>query len=76
MIIAIILLATLLLALGVRYWPWSKEEIERGTDYWKERTTHNGVPISEWREQSAFYVLYRVTNRYTKSVTIKKEYLD
>ena len=55
------------------YWPWVKEVIEEGTDRWQERTTIGGYPAGEWRPQSARYVKYRITNRYTGSVTIRKD---
>ncbi len=66
-----------LLGLLFGYWPWSKEVVERGSDRWSSVTTCNDMPIESTRRQyDRVYVVYRIINRYTGSVTLRKDYLD
>lgn len=55
------------------FWPWSKEVAERGTETWCKTFGGHSMPGTDFARN---WVLYRVTNRYTGSVTLRKVYLD
>ena len=58
-----------------KLWPWKREDIEQNSETWVNRQTRLGVEISKY-DYGRNFVKYKITNRYTGSVTIKKVYID
>lgn len=60
----------------LRLWPWSRKIIERGLEnrifYPGLQCGGFGTPIKYARN----FVIYEVTNHWTGSVTIEKEFID
>ncbi len=65
-----------LLGLLFGYWPWTKEIAKETTEEWETQHHVHGIPIGEPTGYVRHTVTYRITNRYTGSVTLRKDYLD
>ena len=61
--------------MNVHLWPWSKKVIERGNEAWNRYSLLYEVRTFEY-EFNRDFVVYEVTNHWTGSVTIEKEYLN
>ncbi len=60
-------------------WPWKQEVIEEGSETWTRPLDmipgyyYTKLPMHEFNRQ---FVKYKITNKFTGNVAIRKEYLN